>query len=243
MDYRLTDAMLDPPGQPLRDTEQLIRLPSGMCCFTPPEDAPEIAPLPALKRGHLTFGSLHGLLKVNGLVLDMWAQVLKAVPTARLLMFHHSLVPTLQADIRQQFLAHGIASGRVDLREGSCKPGYLAIYNEIDISLDTFPCSGGVTTCESLWMGVPMLTLCGIRPAGRNTAALLTRAGLTDWIANSADQYVAKAARMASALEELAQLRTQSRACMAASLCDAKHFTRELEKAYRIIWRHWCQAI
>jgi predicted O-linked N-acetylglucosamine transferase (SPINDLY family) len=243
MDYRLTDAMLDPPEEPIRDTEQLVRLPNGMCCFTAPLDAPEVAPLPALKRRHLTFGSLHGLLKVNAVVLDMWAHVLKAVPTARLLMFHHNLVPTLQDHIRQQLLARGIADGRLDLREGSCKAGYLGIYNEIDVSLDTFPCTGGVTTCESLWMGVPMLSLCGKRPASRNSAALLMRVGLTDWIVHSPELYVAQAARAASNLESLAQLRAGLRTLTRGRLCDGQRFTRELEDVYRRMWRRRCSNV
>jgi predicted O-linked N-acetylglucosamine transferase (SPINDLY family) len=232
MDYRLTDEVLDPPCQPVRDTEELFRLPSGMCCFAPPEDAPDFSPLPAQSLGHLTFGSLHGLLKVNARVFDLWSQVLKAVPDARLLMFHDTVMGTAQDRIRREFADRGIASERLDLRQGSCTPGYLQIYEEIDVSLDVFPWTGGVTTCESLWMGVPVLTLAGVRPASRNSAALLARVDLSDWAADTPEQYVAIAAHIQEDLPRLAELRTDLRQRMRMTLCDAERFTRELEEAY-----------
>jgi len=240
IDYRLTDEVLDPPGQPVRDTEELFRLPGGMCCFAPPEDAPAVTPLPALRRGHLTFGSLHGLLKLNAQVLDLWSQVLQAVPDSRLLMFHDTVVGPAQKRIRRQFVDRGIAGERLDLRQGSRAPGYLGVYEEIDVSLDTFPWTGGVTTCESLWMGVPVLSLCGVRPAGRNSAALLARVGLTDCVAQTPEQYVALALRLRDDLDRLAALRTTLRDRMGATLCDSRRFTRQLEVAYRTMWRRWC---
>ena len=161
VDYRLTDDVLDPSGQPIRDTEELIRLPCGMCCFQPPEDARDITKLPALDRGSLTFGSMHNVFKINTGVFDLWAQVLNAVPKARLLMFRDNLTPTAQQHIRHQFAERGIVGERLDLRRGSSSRGYLKVCAEIDVNLDVFPWSGGVTTCESLWMGVPVLTLCG----------------------------------------------------------------------------------
>jgi len=268
VDYRLTDDLLDPPAPtlgkkgvlpllperpggaelqaagafpaPVRDTEELVRLPGGMCCFGPPADAPVVAALPALRRGYLTFGSLHSLFKLNGRVLDLWSQVLKALPSARLLMFRDTLTGTAREHICRQFAERGIAGERLDLRRGSDAPGYLGIYAEIDVGLDTLPYSGGVTTCESLWMGVPVLTLWGVRPAGRNSAALLARAGLADWTVQTPDQYVTLAAGLGNNLERLAQLRTKLRDQVAGTLCDAGRFTRTLEDAYRNMWRRWC---
>jgi protein O-GlcNAc transferase len=240
VDYRLTDDILDPPGQPVRDTEELLRLPAGMCCFGPPPDAPAISPLPALQRGHLTFGSLHSLFKLNPGVFDLWSQVLLALPTARLLMFRHTLTEAAQEQIRQQFAARGIAPDRLDLRKGWFTPGYLRVYEEIDVSLDTFPCTGGVTTCESMWMGVPVLTLSGVRPVGRNSAALLTRAGLADWHVETPEHYVDFAKRLQNDLGRLAELRSHLRQQMLGTLCDAPRFTRSLEDAYRTMWRRWC---
>jgi protein O-GlcNAc transferase len=243
MDYRLTDEMLDPPGQPRRDTEELVRLMGGMCCFAPPADAPAVQPLPALERGQLTFGSLSSLLKLNAAVFDLWGRVLKAVPTSRLLMFHHTLTTGAREHICRQFADRGIVPERLDLRQGSADEGYLRVYDEIDVSLDSFPATGGVTTCESLWMGVPMLTLCGLRPAARNSAALLNRASLGEWAVNRPEDYVAAAVRWANDLEQLAAVRAQLRERMAATLCEARGFTRVLEAAYRTMWEHWCKKI
>jgi protein O-GlcNAc transferase len=240
VDYRITDEYLDPDSPVVRDTEELLRLPGGMCCFVAPVDAPGVVVLPALRQGHLTFGSLASLFKLNARVFDLWARVLLAVPTARLLLFRDTLTIAAQEEIRWQFAQRGIAAGRLDLRHGHSKAGYLGIYGLIDVSLDTFPCSGGVTTCEALWMGVPVLTLSGVRPASRNSAALLTRAGLADWVAQTPEQYVAVAVSAANNLDRLANLRTRLRDRVTETLCDAPRFTRALEDAYRNMWRRWC---
>ena len=240
MDYRITDGVLDPQGEPVRNTEELVRLPGGLCCFAPPADTPDVASSPALKNGHLTFGSLSTLFKLNGRVFDLWSQVLKALPTARLLMFRSTLTPSVQDRIRRQFTRRGIEGERLDLRQGTAAEGYLGVYSEIDVSLDTFPCTGGVTTCESLWMGSPVLSLRGVRPASRNSAAILTRVGLSDWAVETPDEYVALAMRRASALDELATLCAQLRDRVTATLCDAGKFTRTLEDAYRTMWHKWC---
>jgi predicted O-linked N-acetylglucosamine transferase (SPINDLY family) len=242
LDYRLTDDILDPLDQPVRDTEELLRLSGGMCCFAPPADAPAIGRLPALGRGHVTFGSLHGLVKVNSRVLDLWSRVLHAVTSSKLLMFHHTLTAGAQEQILREFSARGIEKERLWLRKGSGLPGYLSVYNEIDVTLDTFPYTGGVTTCESLWMGVPVLSICGIRPAGRHSTALLTRVGLGDWSVQAPEQYVAAATKRSSDLERLANLRSSLRKSVTNALCDAERFTRVLENAYRAIWRRWCAS-
>jgi predicted O-linked N-acetylglucosamine transferase (SPINDLY family) len=237
MDYRITDDVLDPHGEPVRDTEELLRLPSGMCCFARPVDASDIALLPALRRGYLTFGSLTSLFKLNGRVFDMWSDVLKSMPSSKLLMFRDTLTNTAQENICKQFEVRGVGPDRLDLRQGACNAGYLSIYGEIDVTLDVFPCTGGVTTCESLWMGVPVLTLCGVRPVARNTAAHLTHVGLKDWITYSPKEFVARAVRLENEKEELAALRGGLRDRMITNLCDAERHTRELEEVYRMIWR------
>jgi protein O-GlcNAc transferase len=237
MDYRLTDDVLDPPGQPVRDTEELFRLPGGMCCFARLVDAPEVAPLPALQRGFLTFGSLHSLFKFNGRVFDLWSEVLKALPTSRLVMYRDTLTATARENIRRQFTERGVAVDRLDLRHGACTAGYLGIYSDVDVSLDVFPCTGGVTTCESLWMGVPVLSLCGVRPVARNTAGHLSRVGLNDWIVETPEAFVALAVNLEKDLVRLAQVRAGLRDTMVTSMCDAERFTRILEDAFRTMWR------
>jgi predicted O-linked N-acetylglucosamine transferase (SPINDLY family) len=243
VDYRLTDDVLDPPSAPVRDTEELVRLPAGMCCFAPPDDAPAVGILPALSKPYVTFGSLHSLFKLNKYVFELWSQLLKAIPKARLLLFHHTLTETARRHLRQQFAERGIADDRLDLRQGCGAPGYLGIYHEIDISLDTFPYSGGVTTCEALWMGVPVLSLCGVRPAGRNAASLLTRVGLASWVVSTPEQYLALGVKMATDMEHVSCLRAGLRERMAATVCDAARFTRGLEAAYRALWQRWCAKV
>src|SRR5207253_404791 len=122
---------------------------------------------------------------------------------------------------------------RLDLRQASSTRGYLGVYGEIDVTLDVFPYTGGTTTCESLWMGVPVLTLCGRRPAARGSAGLLASASLDEWVVHSPQQYVARAVEAAQDLDRLAALRAGLRDRLRQTLCDARRFTRVLEDAYR----------
>lgn len=239
VDYRLTDAVLDPPGAPwgTRYTEQLVRLEAGFCCFAAPQAAPEINPLPATQAGRVTFGSLHNLAKLNDDVVNLWCQVLQAVPTARLLLFRNTLTGETRDFIRRLFTERGIAADRLELRhEGNP----LAAYADIDLSLDVFPWTGHVISCESLWMGVPVLTLRGKRAASRLTASVLTRLGLTDLIADSPEQYVSLAISLARDLDRLAQLRCELRERMRTRVGDGLVFTRGLEEAYRVMWHNCC---
>jgi len=240
IDYRFSDSVLDPPNSVVRDTEQLVRLPGGFCCFGAPGDAPDVGPLPAIGRGFMTFGSLNNSFKLNNKVYDLWARVLKALPTSRLLMFRDTLTTTAREQLRREFEDRGVASDRLDLRQWSGAPGYLEVYNEIDVCLDTFPFTGGVTTCEALWMGVPVVSLAGARPMGRHSASLLARVGLSDWAVQTQQQYVDKALGAAHDLEALAKIRAVLRERMTATVCNAKQVTKELEDAYRAMWQRWC---
>jgi predicted O-linked N-acetylglucosamine transferase (SPINDLY family) len=241
--YRLTDAVADPPGEPTGHTEELVRLPEGFCCYAPPP-APDVSPLPAQSNGYLTFGSLHKLAKLNGAVLDLWCAALRAVPSARLLLFRDALRGSTRDYFRQQFQQRGIAEERVVLRHQTDQTGsFLSVYGEVDVLLDTFPWSGHATACEALWMGVPVLTLLGDRHAGRMVASVLTRLGLTDYIARTPEEFVAKAVELAADLPSLADLRGRLREAMRASpLCDGATFTRHLEAAYREMWQCWVEG-
>jgi predicted O-linked N-acetylglucosamine transferase (SPINDLY family) len=154
-------------------------------------------------------------------------------------MFHQDLARAVQEQVRQEFVRRGVDASRLDLREGAVTAGYLGVYGEIDAVLDTFPCTGGVTTCEALWMGVPVLSLCGARPIERNSATFLSRVGLADWAVASPEAFVAKAESLNLSLGELATLRAQLRERMAETVCNARHFTKVLEECYRDIWRRW----
>ncbi len=243
IDYRITDAIADPPGATERYyAERLVRLPHCQWCYEPPPQAHAIPvnALPALKRA-FTFGSFNKFSKLNDAVIDTWARVLLAVPGSRLVI---AGVP--EGSARARFAAawtrHGIAPERIELAATRGFDDYLRWYNDIDLSLDTFPYSGGTVTCESLWMGVPVLTLATESGAGRNSASLLVNAGLGEYVVTSQDDYVARAVHAAGAgLDELALLRAGLRERMRGSpVCDAGAFMRDLESAYRGMWREWC---
>lgn len=241
--FRITDAAADPADEPKRHTEELLRLEGPFCCWRPPEDAPATAP-PASRNGYVTFGSLHNLAKLNDRVLDLWAQVLQAVPRARLLVFRNTLQGRTADRLREKLLRRGVDERRIELRhQPDAEGGYLGVYREVDVLLDAFPWSGHATTCESLWMGVPVITLRGNRHAGRMSASILSCLGLHDWVASSTSDYVQAAVRAATRPETRASLRTGLRDRMRASaLCDGEGFARRLEAAYRLVWRRFVAA-
>jgi protein O-GlcNAc transferase len=241
IDYLLSDEVFFPADRPALATEKIIRLPRGVSCFACPASAPAVGPLPAGAAGRLTFGSLHNVAKLNADVIGLWSEVLRSVPNSRLLLFRDTLKGELAERIRGGFVDRGIAPERLLLRHDSPAEGYLAVYNEIDVSLDVFPWGGGTTTYESLWMGVPVLTLIGPRLAERGSASVLTRLALTEWIADSPGDYAARAARHAADWAELSRVRGQLRSLMKSTVGDAVRFTRSLEDAYRTMWRSWCE--
>ena len=242
IDYVLTDAVADPADAPVYFTETPVRLPGGFCCFAPRAGTPEVAPLPALRNGYVTFGSLHNQAKLNPAVLALWAEVLRAVPTARMLFVRHTLTEEARSALRQAFESRGVAADRVAFHQPPAGTGqYVKCYADIDVQLDPFPWTGHTTACESLWMGVPSITLRGTTHAGRMVASVLTFAGLPDWVADTPAEYVRLARSWAERIPELAALRTGMRARLAGSpLCDVTGFTRHLEDAYRTMWRTWC---
>ena len=242
IDYLIADAAQIPPGEERWYAERVLRLEPGYVAYAPPEDAPAVAPLPARAAGRLTFGSLNNLAKLNPAVLRLWAEVLEAVAGSRLLLAWQSLGDaTARARVRALAEAAGIAPARLVLEPGGAPRSFLARYAQIDIALDPFPYSGGLTTLEALWMGVPVLTWPGERFAGRHAASHLAQAGLEDWIARSPADYVARAKDAAADLDRLAALRSGLRARVQASpLLDGPGFAGRLEGVYRAIWREWC---
>jgi predicted O-linked N-acetylglucosamine transferase (SPINDLY family) len=243
MDYRLSDPYLDPPGMDESVySEQTIRLPHTFWCYDP-MDGREIPvnSLPALATGIVTFGCLNNFCKVNDVVLRLWAKILNAVPSSCLLM----LAP--EGDHRQRNLEllkqEGVASQRVEFT--SCRPRqqYLELYHHIDVGLDTFYCNGHTTSLDSFWMGVPVITLVGQTVVGRAGLSQLSNLGLPELAASTPEQYVKIAAALAIDLPRLTHLRSTLRDRMRASpLMDAAAFARDIESAYREIWRRWCAA-
>ncbi|HOI16800.1 MAG TPA: tetratricopeptide repeat protein, partial [Geobacteraceae bacterium] len=244
MDYVISDATTIPPGEEDWFTETVVRLPDSRFCYAPPSFAPPVAPLPSLVNGYITFGSFNTILKVTDEVVELWSRVLHAVPASRLLLKARSFDSTETMDrYRELFARNGIGGERLDLRGSSNHPAMLMEYSEMDIALDPFPFSGGLTSCEALWMGVPVITLPGNTPISRQTRGFLRVLKMQELVARSAEQYVAVAKELASDLGRLSRMRSGLRARMAASpLCDGELFARHLEQAFREMWQKWCVA-
>ena len=243
--YRLTDNHMEPPGSRSRGTEwsaeEPVRLPDCWCCYQPVGDSPEVNELPALSADGVTFGSLNNFAKVNEAVLALWARVLGAASGSRLLMFCPE--GRGRARVLAFFGARGIAADRVDFVVYQPRREYMSLYQRIDLGLDPFPCNGMTTTCDSLWMGVPVVTLPGEMPFSRAGLSLLSNVGLGELAASSADDYVRIAADLARDLPSLAERRATLRARMQASpLMDAPRFACHVEAAYREMWRAWCNV-
>jgi predicted O-linked N-acetylglucosamine transferase (SPINDLY family) len=244
IDYRITDALADPPGlTECYHCEQLTRLPRCFLSYAPPADAPEVAISPVSRKGYITFGSFNNPLKINPGVIALWSRILQAVPASRLLLksFAFSSAST-KSRFTAMFARHGIEPERVELLNFvPAVSGHLELYREVDIALDTFPYNGTTTTCEALWMGVPVIALAGASHASRVGVSLLVHTGLTELIARDADSYLTLALELANDTERLRKLRFSLRDQLRLSpLLDAVGFTRELEHAYRGMWHRWC---
>lgn len=239
-DARLTDAIADPEGNDALYSEPLVRLNRCFLCFRPPLNAPSPSPPPAASGKPLTFGSFNNAAKLSPSCLALWSRVLNAVPESTLLLKAWSLD---QEGARQMVLdtlkRHGVAPERIKLMPHT--PDYrahLTVYHEVDICLDTLPYNGTTTSCEALWMGVPVLTLRGERHASRVGATVLGAAGLPELVAADEDEFVAKALALASDLPGLVTRRANARANFAASpLADEKGFARAVEEVYGQLWR------
>lgn len=243
MDYYLADPHSAPPG-PIDAlyVEKLVRLPASVA-FQPEASAPEVNPLPALQRGYVTFGSFNRVSKLGASVLSTWSAILRAVPGSRLTMV--SVSDAAQADeLRQRFAEQGVGADRLSFAPRMALDKYLALHHEVDVLLDTFPYTGGTTTQHALWMGVPVITLAGLRRSERISTANLTRVGLQDWSVTSTEAYVARAVAAANDLQGLAALRAGLRARTAASpLRQASTVARSLEIGFRRMWQRWCEGL
>ena len=239
IDYRITDSVADPLGEEAYYCEKLLRLDGCFLCYQPGQNSPEVAPLPALTNGYVTFGSFNNFSKINPGVLKLWAEVLLQVPHSHLLLKCPALTDaTVRARVDDTLQTLGISADRVKLLGHTpTRQEHLALYAKVDIALDTFPYNGTTTTCEALSMGVPVLSLVGVHHAERVGASILNAAGLTNWLADTPETYVSIARTMASNLNELDQLRGSLRTKLATSLlCDAEAFVRRLEFALERIW-------
>ncbi|MEK7435970.1 MAG: tetratricopeptide repeat protein [Pseudomonadota bacterium] len=242
MDYRLSDAYADPPdGSERRYRERLLRMPQGIWCYRPPaEGMPEAGVLPALRLGHVTFASMNNVAKLNPGIVGLWAELLLRVKDAQLLI---ATVPPgeTRARLLRVFLEKGVAAQRIRFSERLDKGEFRTLHQQVDIALDAYPCNGGATTCETLWLGVPVISLAGDEFRTRAGLSLLNSVGLPQLVARDSAEFLTIAADLARDTKQLQALRAGLRETMRNSpLCDAKAYTRALEEIYRGVWREWC---
>ncbi|CBS87134.1 O-linked N-acetylglucosamine transferase family protein [Azospirillum lipoferum] len=239
MDYLISDPRQSPEGADGWAIEGIVRMPDAYVPWSPPADAPAVAPLPMIARGGPTFGSLNALPKLNAQVAALWTRLLAAVPESRLLLRTPGLDdPDLRARTLALFTAAGADPERIELRGAAPHAEFLATYGEIDVALDPFPYSGGLTTLEALWMGVPVVTLGGDRFCARHAVTHLTSAGLPALAVEGEEAYLAMAAALVSDSDGLASIRSRLRDRLAASpSLDGVRFTRALEAAFGAMWQ------
>jgi predicted O-linked N-acetylglucosamine transferase (SPINDLY family) len=241
--YRISDRYADPPG--LTDpyhTEKLVRLPHSQWCFRPFISVASAEMPPFVRNGHVTFGSFNQALKISRAARRLWADILQRVPDSRLV-----ILGVAEGRARDSLVAD-IASAESERARITVLPyvslqDYYSWLNRVDIALDTVPYSGGTTSCDALWMGVPVVTAPGSRPSSRSTASILSTAGLPEWIASSPEDYVRLAAEYARDEARLVRLRKSLREKLRQSpLMDEERFVRDVESAYRHMWRDWCDG-
>lgn len=243
MDYLITDITMNPRDTAEWFSERLVRLPT-FYLHLPINDAPPVLPPPALGRGYITFGCFNNVAKLNAQVIYLWAQLLKAVPTSKLLLKYKDTFndPFVHEHYMSLFTQHGIDATRVELiTEKLSFSDHLARYRTIDIALDPFPFNGSTTTFESLWMGIPVVSLAGHSMVARWGASMLRRVGLGDLVAATPAEYVAIATQLAADLPRLTAIRAALRARVEKSpLCDARRRARQLDRVFSYMWRAWC---
>lgn len=237
MDYRLTDGIADPESDSVDRfyAEKLIRLPGGFLCYRPPAEAPDVATLPALANGYVTFGCFNMLPKIQDSIISAWCSILHQVPNSKLVLKNHYFRDAVTVRrLARKFARRGISTERLVLLPSDPDiTSHLAQYGEIDIALDTFPYNGTTTTCEALWMGVPVLTLQGDRHASRVGASVLHSVGIEGFTAASVDLYINLAIELSSDLDQLIVLRHEIRKMMKDSLlCNSSNFTSSIESVF-----------
>jgi protein O-GlcNAc transferase len=247
IDYKIVDHYTDPLGiTDMFYTEKLIRMQESFLCYSPYKDSPDAGNLPILSTKHITFGSFNNFTKISPEVLSVWKKILHKIPNSRLIIKSKSFSDSrTRHNIMHIFTREGIHEERIELLSWEpFKINHLDKYNHVDIGLDTFPYNGTTTTCEALWMGVPVITLAGKTHASRVGVSLLSNVGLNKLIANTPEEYIDLAVSLASDIDMLQFLRKNLRDMMMRSdLTNAERFTANLENNYRTMWQHWCESI
>jgi protein O-GlcNAc transferase len=244
MDFLLADRFHVRPGEEAFYSESILRMPHGYACYSPPPGCGDVSPLPAAESARVTFGCFNNPAKYNLRMLAAWAEILVRVPHSQLLLKFPGIDdPLLQARLRETFTSRGIAADRLLLEGWSPHLGFLQAYNRVDLALDTQPYSGGLTTCEALWMGVPVITFPGKTFAGRHAYSHLMNAGYPQFVADDLSDYIDLATQWATRLEELAALRSGMRDQVRRSpLCDGPRFARDFLALVEHAWASRCGA-
>jgi len=244
MDYRLTDDVADPAGVDGYYRERLLRLPQPQWCYVPqagPISAPAHRPSVRPQDAHVTFGSLTRFMKVSDAAVDLWIRILRSSPGSRLCIIDvpdHSRGLSFQ----RRFAEAGLAD-RVDFLPTLRGDSYWQVFEKIDVALDSFPYTGATTTCDCLWMGLPVVTLSGKCGVSRSATSLLSALDLSDLIVSSPDEYVALACALATDTNRIAAFRAEIRDRMRNSvICDAPGFVRSLEMKLGFVWQEWCKV-
>jgi predicted O-linked N-acetylglucosamine transferase (SPINDLY family) len=248
IDYILTDRWATPEGTESEYTEAPIRLPSGYLAYVPPSEAPSLTPLPADRNGFITYGLFQRRIKINDGVLDAVAEVLRRAPDSTLLIQCNDRTLDLpdsetRTNLTLEFLSRGIPSSRIRMVGARPRHELMALIAEADVALDTFPFAGQTTTCECLWMGVPVITLTGDTHASRVGASIMNSVGLPRFVGHTPSEYVQIALEAAGDREALRELRSGMRERLAQSgFVGSSSLCREMEAAIRKAWRCWCEA-
>jgi predicted O-linked N-acetylglucosamine transferase (SPINDLY family) len=239
IDYLLADRFHVPLGEETSYVENVLRMPNGYVCYCPHGNTPEPSPLPALDSGYVTFGCFNNPAKYSPSMIHAWSEILERFPSAKLLLKFGGLDHSrIQSRIRLQFAQHGVQLDRILFEGWSPAQELFSSYHRVDIGLDTQPYSGGITTCDALWMGVPVITFPGATFAGRHSTSHLNNAGCPQFIASDLKGYVELAVAWASRLDELADVRLRLREQMRRSpLCDAPQFASDFLKVIKQAWQ------
>jgi len=247
MDYRITDSMADPRGKTDKMcSETLLRMPETFLCYYPPAEAPEINQNPpCMHNGYVTFGSFNNLAKINQEILEFWSRILKQIPNSKLVLKSRTLAdPATKERFQSAFNKQGLSPERVELWDFiPSKSGHLGAYNQIDIALDPFPYNGTTTTCEALYMGVPVITLLGDRHSSRVSASILQSINHPELFGETKKQYLQTCRDLSKTPEKLREIRSSLRSeILNSPLCDKQRFAGDMEDLYRSIWKGYCQS-
>jgi predicted O-linked N-acetylglucosamine transferase (SPINDLY family) len=242
INHRISDAFADPTDADLAYyTEKTIRLPGAQFCYPPPHDSPPISPLPAATAGFVTFGCLNNFTKCSGAAIAAWIQILQTVPKSRFIL--HARPGRHLESLAARFHSAGISDDRVEFVPQLLTARYLQTWSRIDIALDPFPYNGGITSCDALWMGIPVVTILGKTAVGRMGSCVLNNMKFPELVARSIEEYIRLAGEWAADIDRLTRVRTELRARLQNSpLMNPRDLTRNLETAYRQAWQTYCSG-